>query len=390
MGRRGRKRRLDVESAYWQLVLSGVGTVEACKKLGIGRKTGYRWRAENGGLPPAALDEGVRSQRYLSLLERQRIATLRRDGLGVRAIAAELGRSPSTISRELRRNTSPHDRSYDGDLAHARTRERLRRPRRGRLLVDEQLRALVEAKLELEWSPEQISAWLRTTFPERPDWHVCHETIYQAIYLGGRGGLRRQLTRRLRTGRPLRKRRRRATERQTRFVTPGRLIDQRPAIVLGRERVGDWEGDLIVGRNNRSAIATLVDRHSRYVRLVGLPDGHDAAAVRDALIAALAQLPAVARHTLTWDQGSELAHHRHVSEHLQHGVFFAYPASPWMRGTNENTNGLLRQYFPKGTDLSVHCLEELQRVQDRLNHRPRKTLGWRTPAQVFADAVRSF
>jgi transposase, IS30 family len=389
MGRRGRKRRLDVESEYWRLVLSGVGTVEACKRLGIGRKTGYRWRAENGGLPPAALGEGVRSQRYLSLLERQRIASLRRDGLGVREIARELGRSPSTISRELGRNTAAHDRSYDGDLAHARARERLRRPRRGRLLVDEKLRAQVEAKLELEWSPEQIAGWLRTTFPDRSDWHVCHETIYQALYLGGRGGLRRQLTRRLRTGRPLRKRRRRATERRTRFVTPGRLIDQRPDIVLRRERIGDWEGDLIVGRCNRSAIATLVDRRSRYVHLVGLPHGHDAGAVRDALIAALAELPIPARHTLTWDQGCELAHHEHIGEHLQQGVFFAYPASPWLRGTNENTNGLLRQYFPKGSDLSAHTAEELRRVQDRLNNRPRKTLGWRTPAEVFNEAMRS-
>src|SRR3954454_13629461 len=160
MGRRGRKRRLDVESEYWLLLGSGVGTVEACKRLGVGRKTGYRWRAENGGLQAAALSDGARGQRYLSLLERQRIATLRRDGFGVRRIAGELGRSPSTVSRELRRNTAAHDRSYDGDLAHARARERLRRPRRGRLLVDYELRAQVEAKLELEWSPEQIAAWL--------------------------------------------------------------------------------------------------------------------------------------------------------------------------------------------------------------------------------------
>jgi IS30 family transposase len=262
-----------------------------CKRLGIGRKTGYRWRAENGGLPPATLSEGLRGQRYLSLLERQRIATLRRDGLGVRRIAEELGRSPSTVSRELRRNTAAYDRSYDGDLAHARARERLRRPRRGRLLTDHPLRAAVEAKLELEWSPEQIAAWLRTEFPDQPARHLCHETIYQALYLGSRGGLRRQLTRRLRTGRPLRKRRRRTTERKTRYVTPGRLIDQRPAVVLDRERVGDWEGDLIGGRNNRSAIATLVDRRSRYVHLVALPNGHDAAAARDALIAAFAQRP---------------------------------------------------------------------------------------------------
>ena len=205
MGRPGRKRRLDVESEYWQLVLSGVGTVEACKRLGIGRKTGYRWRAENGGLPPAVRGEGLRSQRYLSLLERHRIATLRRDGLGVRQIAEELGRSPATISRELRRNTAAHDRSYDGDMAHGRARERLRRPRCGRLLVDDDLRRHVEAKLELEWSPEQIAGWLRVTFPNRPGWHLCHETIYQALYLANRGGLPRRLTRRLRTGRPLRK-----------------------------------------------------------------------------------------------------------------------------------------------------------------------------------------
>lgn len=187
--------------------------------------------------PPSAR-EHVRSG-ICPLLERQRISTLRRDGLGVRQIAHELGRSPLTISRELRRNTAPHDYCYDGDLAHARARERLRRPRRGRLLTDCELRALVQAKLELEWSPEQIAAWLRLTHLDRPGWHICHETIYQALYLGGRGGLARQLTRRLRTGRPLRKRRRRASQRQTRFVTPGRLIDQRPGVVAGRGRIGD-------------------------------------------------------------------------------------------------------------------------------------------------------
>ncbi len=155
-----------------------------------------------------------------------------------------------------------------------------------------------------------------------------------------------------------------------------------------RDRVGDWEGDLIVGRGSRSAIATLVDRRSRYVHLVALPGGHGAMAVRNALVAAFAELLAAARYTLTWDQGSELALHEHIGKHLQQGVFFAYPASPWLRGTNENTNGLLRQYFPKGSDLSVHSVEELRRVQDRLNNRPRKTLGWRTPAEVFDEAMR--
>jgi transposase, IS30 family len=205
---RGRKRRLEPESEYWQLIQSGVGTVEACKQLGIGRKTGYRWRTENGGLPPEPLAEDARSNRYLSLLERQRIATLRRDGLGVREIARRLGRSPPTVSRELQRNTLEHDRGYDGDLAHARARQRTRRPKRGRLLTDEALRAEVQAKLLLEWSPEQIAVHLRRNHPGRTDWHVSHKTIYQALYHGGRGGLSRELTKKLRTGRSLRRRRR--------------------------------------------------------------------------------------------------------------------------------------------------------------------------------------
>jgi IS30 family transposase len=308
MARRGRKRRLDAESLYWQLILSGVGTVEACHEVGIGRKTGYRWRAENGGLPPGRLAEEVRSGRYLSRLERQRIATLHRQGLGVRAIAVRLGRAPSAVSRELRRNMRPHDQgSYDGDLAHARARERARRPRRGRLLDDAGLRAEVQAKLELEWSPEQIAAHLRRAYPGRPGWHVCHETIYQALYHGGKGGLSRQLTKKLRTGRPLRKRRRRPDQRRTRFTTPAVLIDLRPEQALGRQRIGDWEGDLIIGRSSQSAIGTLVDRSSRYVRLIHLPASHDAPAVRDGLITILAGLPEAARITLTWDQGSEMA-----------------------------------------------------------------------------------
>jgi IS30 family transposase len=390
MARRGRKRQLGTESEYWQLLLSGIGTVEACRAVGIGRKTGYRWRAENGGLPPGRLAETARSGRYLSLLERQRIATLHQQGLGVRAIAERLGRAPSTVSRELRRNMRAHDRGiYDGDLAHARARERTRRPRRARLIQDPQLRAEVQAGLELEWSPEQIAAHLRRTYPDRPGWHVCHETIYQALYHGGKGGLSRQLTRRLRTGRPLRKRRRRPGQRRSRFITPFILIDHRSPAVALRERIGDWEGDLITGRMNQSAIGTLADRASRYVRLVHLPACHDAEAVRDGLLAVLASLPEAARNTLTWDQGCEMAFHDQVAPLLREGVYFAYPASPWQRGTNENTNGLLRQYFPKRTDLSIHTAADLRAVEERLNNRPRKTLGWRTPAEIFAAALTS-
>jgi IS30 family transposase len=363
--------------------------VEACQIVGIGRKTGYRWRAENGGLPPALVAEDARSSRYLSGVERRRIATLRAQKHSIREIARRLGRNASTVSRELRRNVRPHDRCYDADLAHARARQRARRPRRARLITDTQLRAEVQAKLELEWSPEQIANHLRTAFPDRTGWHVCHETIYQALYNGGKGGLSRTLTRRLRTGRALRKRRRRPDQRRSRFVTPAQLIDHRPPVVCTRTRIGDWEGDLIIGRGNQSAIATLVDRTTRYLRLVHLPGNHNAETVRDALVANLGALPKLARLTLTWDQGSELALHSEIAAILGEGVFFAHPGSPWQRGTNENTNGLIRQYFPKRTDLSIHTPEDLARIERRLNTRPRKTLGWRTPSDLFHAALAS-
>ncbi len=232
MTRRGRKRRLVLEDEYWRMILDGVSTVEACRELGIGRKTGYRWRVEAGGLPPARVAEEARSSRYLSLLERQRIATMRDRGLGVREIARRLGRSPSTVSRELRRHLKPHDKgAYDADLAHARARDKARRERAGVLVRDRELRDLVKAKLEDTWSPQQIASWLRAEHPDRPEWHLCHETIYQAVYLGRKGGLSRTLTAKLRTGRPLRKRRRRATERTTRFVVPSLLIHSRPEVV---------------------------------------------------------------------------------------------------------------------------------------------------------------
>jgi IS30 family transposase len=384
VGRRGRKRQLDLESEYWKLLQSGVGTVAACKLLGIGRKTGYRWRAGNGGLPPGRLAESARSGRYLSLLERQRIATLRERGLGVREIARRLGRSPSTISRELRRHLRPHDRGiYDGDLAHARARERSRRPRRPLLSREPELRQIVQDKLKEEWSPAQIAAHLRETYPDRPEWHLCHETIYQALYHGGKGGLSRTLTKKLRTGRPLRKRRRSPMARTPRFVAPGRLIHARPAVVEERARIGDWEGDLIVGRASRSAIGTLVDRRTGYLRLVHLPDGHSAEQLRVAMLPVLTGLPTLARQTLTWDQGSEMAYHQLLEKYFADGIFFAPPASPWLRGTNENTNGLLRQYFPKGSDLRTFTLADLRVVEQRINSRPRKRLAWRSPSQVM-------
>ena len=390
MARRGRKRRLGIEDEYWHLILTGVGTVEACKMVGIGRKTGYRWRAERGGLPPLRRVERERSDRYLSLLERQRIATLRRQRLSIREIARQLGRSPSTISRELRRNSASHDvGGYDGDLAHSRARERLERPRGGRLASESGLREAIQARLELEWSPEQISAWLRTAYPDRPRWHVCHETIYQALYNGGNGGLSRQLTRQLRTGRPLRKRRRRAHERTPRFIAPALLIDRQPPEAATRSRVGDWEGDLITGRGGLSAIGTMVCRRSRYIKLIHLPGRRTAEDLILGIHECLAELPESVRLTLTWDQGSEMAGHDQIAALFGEEVFFAHAGKPWQRPTNENSNGLLRQYFPKGSDLRAYSVEDLRQVEERLNTRPRKTLKWETPAHIFTASLTS-
>jgi IS30 family transposase len=388
MARRGRKRQLDLEVEYWRLLGTGIGTAAACRLTGIGRKTGYRWRAESGGVAPVRLAETERHGRYLSLLERRRIAALRAQRMGVREIARAIGRAPSTVSRELRRNLLVHDRNrYDGELAHARARQRARRTRPTVIGLDEALREVIAAKLRSDWSPEQIAAHLRRAYPDRPAWHVCHETIYQALYHCGKSGLVRTLTQKLRTGRSLRYSRRRTDRREVRFVTPSDLIDKRPAAVEERTRVGDWEGDLIVGALNRSAIGTLVDRTSRYVRLIHLPGGHRAGELRQAIEPVLAGLPAAGRLTLTWDQGTEMAHHHEFAASFSQGIYFANPGSPWLRGTNENTNGLLRQYFPKGSNLRVYTPQDLAEVEHRLNNRPRKILDWQTPMEVFNELL---
>ena len=390
MGRPGRKRRLVLEDEYWKLIRAGVGTVEACRRLGIGRTTGYYWRAQRGGLPRTVLAEDSRSGRFLSLLERERIAVLREQGCGVRDIARRLGRSPSTVSRELRRNTSDGDGGvYRSGLAHARARERACTTRRGIFARLPELRSAVQAKLELQWSPEQIAAWLRLAYPARPEWHVCHETIYQGLYFGGADGLSRQLSGHLRTGRALRRPRRTSTAREPRFTVASVSIRDRPPAVLERSRVGDFEGDLIVGRHGRSVIGTLVDRNSRYLRLVHVPTGpreqgwRGGVAFAAALAAAVAGLPARARLSLTWDQGVEMARHDLVAHLFPDGVYFADAGRPWQRGTNENTNGLLRQYLPRSADLSTFTRSDLDRIEQLMNTRPRKTLGWATPAQAF-------
>ncbi len=388
MGRPGRKRRLALEDEYWKLLGEGVGTVEACRRLGIARTTGYYWRSHRGGLARTTLPENTRSGRYLSLLERERIGVLRGEGLGVRAIAARLGRSPSTISRELRRHARPADQGrYEPGLAHARARERARRHRRPRLASDPALRAVVQEQLELQWSPEQISGWLKQTYPDRPDWHLCHETIYQGLFYGGPGGLSRELTKNLRTGRSMRRRRRRG-QHGPRFKVPGKSIDQRPVVVSERSRLGDFEGDLLVGARGLSCVGTLVDRLSKFTRLVRVPatrSGEDFAA---ALRAGLAGLSCDRLLTLTWDQGVEMARHDLVAPLFRQGVYFAHAGCPWQRGTNENTNGLLRQYLPRNADLRTYSAHDLRAIENRLNHRPRKALGWQTPAAVFAGELR--
>ena len=390
MGRRGRKRNLNLEDEYWALILDGVGPIAAAKRVGIARTTGHRWRSQRGGVAPLRLTESDRHRRYLSLLERERIARLRRDGLSVREVARRLGRAPSTISRELHRNMRKHDRGqYDAILAHARSREKARRDRAGLIGRDLQLRDLVQSKLSLDWSPEQISFWLRDTYPQRRSWHVCHETIYQALYWPGNSGLTRTLTKHLRTGRPLRKRRRRPDIRTPRFIAPATLIDHRPAVVETRTRAGDWEGDLIIGSRSQSAIGTLVDRTMGFVLLLHLPDGHTSPQVTAALQEKMLTLPPALRRTLTWDQGSEMASHDTVADLFDDGVFFAHAGKPWQRGCNENVNGLLRQYFRKHSDLSTHTAEDLDIIADKLNNRPRKRLGWRTPAQMLQTVLQS-
>jgi IS30 family transposase len=295
----------------------------------------------------------------------------------------------STVSRELRRNRVEGEKVYDADLAQGRAEGRTRRPKTAKLVADRWLRGFVQDKLGQEWSPEQICGHLRTAYPDDPTRHLSPETIYQALYLPGRGALHRELARKLRTGRVLRRPHRRSDQRRSRFVAPETLIAHRPITVLDRIEPGHWEGDLIIGVANRSAIGTLVERTSRYCLLLHLPSDHTAAAVRMALLETFQHVPPVLRRTLTWDQGSEMAHHNLIAPRFTDGVFFADPASPWQRGTNENTNGLLRQYFPKGSDLSQHTSTELLAVQTRLNNRPRKILNWACPAQIYTNHMPS-
>jgi IS30 family transposase len=347
-----------------------------------GRRVDYTSGVISHQPAPLAL-EAVLHPRFLTLAEREQIADLRLAGTSMRAIATALGRPASTVSRELARNADPDqpDRRYLPYAAQRAAAGRRARPKAAKLVTNTVLASYVQAGLDQRWSPEQICHALVIDHPEDREMRVSPETIYQALYLQARGGLRREVAAALRTGRTRRKPHRDPAARTPRFTDPMIMIADRPAEVDDRALPGHWEGDLIIGADGASAIGTLVERTTRYVMLVHLPHGRTAEAVRDQLVATVATLPAHLRGSLTWDQGAEMAAHRAFSLATDMPVYFCDPASPWQRGSNENTNGLLRQYFPKGTDLAAHGPADLEQVAQQLNGRPRKTLDWETPAQ---------
>jgi transposase, IS30 family len=380
-GRPAAPRALQVK--FWEGVRSGLGVAEAGAAAGVGPVKAFAWFKQAGGVKGNGPRPG--SGRYLSVAEREEIAVGLAAGDSQGEIAERLGRSPSTISREIRRNSRGRG-SYRALAAQGQAQHRAARPKTAKLAGNAELRGLVAARLWQKWSPEQVSTWLRREFAGRPEMQVSHETIYQSIYVQGRGALRKELSACLRTGRALRKPRRKDGERRGKI--PGMvLISDRPAEVADRAVPGHWEGDLILGAGNRSAIGTLVERSTRFVLLLHLPDGHGAAQVAEAMTGAMAGLPAALRRSLTWDQGAEMTNHAQVAAATDLEVYFCDPHSPWQRGSNENTNGLLRQYFPKGTSLSVHTRADLDAVAAELNARPRRTLGWKTPAEALDEVL---
>ncbi len=397
----------DAKARFLELVGQGWSARRAAREVGVHRRTGQDWargirKQGNKRFHPngvvADYDTGIRyirpmtpsadtaiSDRYLSLDERLAIADGLVNKLTLTQIALDLGRDKSTISREIRARSI--EGVYLPHQAHRGAAATRARPKASKLLTHTALREEVERGLERKLSPEQISNRLRRDHPDDESMRVSHETIYQALYFQARGGLKREVQTALRTGRARRKPQRRPDQRTHRFVDPMVMISERPPEVEDRAVPGHWEGDLIMGAGNQSAIGTLVERATRYTMLLHLPEGHDAEQVRDALVATIATLPEHLRGSLTWDQGAELARHKEIKTATDLQVYFCDPASPWQRGTNENTNGLLRQYFPKGTDLSVHGPEDLEHVAQELNGRPRKTLGWETPAERLRDLL---
>ncbi len=339
--------------------------------------------SRTGGIRPP---QRKRSRLALTLAEREEISRGVVAGRSMASIAARLGRSPSTISREIRRNGGPGQ--YRANLADQAAWDRAHRPKLCKLVVNRALAHLVAKKLKQLWSPEQIAGWLKYTYPDDENYQVSHETIYRSLFIQARGALKKELLQHLRRTRAMRRSRHHTqkTEDHGR-ITNTVSISERPASVEDRAVPGHWEGDLIFGTKN-SQIATLVERHTRYVMLAKV-NGKDTETVINALIKQARKLPAELYKSLTWDRGSEMADHQRFTLATDIKVYFCDPQSPWQRGSNENTNGLLRQYFPKGTDLSIHSQAKLNAVARQLNERPRKTLEYRTPAERFNQCVAS-
>jgi len=329
--------------------------------------------------------EPTRSPMRLSLAEREEISRGLAAGESLRSIAARLERTPSTVTREVERNGGR--RRYRACAADKAALRRTRRPKRSKLAGCERLRQVVEAKLELRWSPQQISGWLVAEFPDQPEMRVSHETIYLSLFVQSRGALRKELFHYLRSGRATRRSLGHSVMNGQGQLRGTVNISERPAEANDRAVPGHWEGDLIFGKR-MSAVATLVERKSRFVMLIGLPNGHTADVVADALAAKIVELPAQLRRSITWDQGKEMAEHARFSVETGVPVYFCDPRSPWQRGSNENTNGLLRQYFPRRSDLNLHSQADLDAVAAELNDRPRQTLGWRSPSQSLDEALR--
>ena len=427
-----------VQRQFWRQIATGVTTAEASITVGVSVPVGMRWFRHAGGMPPISLAEPT--GRYLTFEEREEIAILRAKDKGVREIARAIGRDPGTVSRELRRNAATRSgkQEYRAGVAQWKAQQAAKRPKTAKLVDNDRLREYVQERLagnlrrpddtivagptpppwkglnkphrqdrrwSTAWSPEQIAHRLKVDFPDDESMRISHEAIYQSLFIQGRGALKRELVTCLRTGRALREPRARSRNKAQGHVTADVVLSERPAEAEDRAVPGHWEGDLIIG-TGRSAIGTLVERSSRATLLVHLPrmegwgeqpavkngpslGGYGAVAMNAALTASMAKLPEQLRKTLTWDRGKELSGHALFALETGTQVFFADPHSPWQRPTNENTNGLLRQYFPKGTDLSRWSAEDLEAVAHALNNRPRKILGWRTPAEVFEEQLRS-
>jgi transposase, IS30 family len=364
----------------------GLNPNQAARAAGVSKSAAYRLHHTMGGVyRPCGV---TYSDRYLSREERYELARLREAGLSMRAAGQRLGRSAATVSRELARNAAPRTGGYQPEQAHRLAWERQRRPKPSRLSQNPALRTAVQQMLGRRYSPEQVSGRLKVAFPDDLGMRVSHETIYQSIYLYPRGELRRELTACLRTRREVRRRRGRGRRDMRGRIAGAVPIGQRPPEAEGRLVPGHHEGDLIMGsKASSSAVGTIVERTTGYLTVLPLPGGHDAASVAEAIIEQMSALPPWFARTLTWDRGHELAHHTRITDTTGINVYFADPHSPWQRGSNENTNGLLREYLPKGTDLSIWTPAQLAAIASELNDRPRKRLGYHTPREAFAKLL---